>query len=159
MIVVQLLILLLVANGAPAVAGSLMGHWGARPIDGGRRWLDHRRLLGVSKTWRGLIAGVVFAAFVGAVIGMGLLFSAGFGFLSLTGDLLSSFIKRRLGLVASARARGLDQIPEALLPMLVCAGWLDYGLLVILVTVGLFVLINITTSPLLYRIGLRKRPY
>ena len=37
---------------------------------------------------------------------------------SMAGDLLASFLKRRFGLKVHAQAIGLDQIPEALLPLL-----------------------------------------
>jgi CDP-2,3-bis-(O-geranylgeranyl)-sn-glycerol synthase len=36
----------------------------------------------------------------------------------MAGDLVASFVKRRLGLPGSSRATGLDQIPESLLPLL-----------------------------------------
>src|SRR5438477_12422592 len=38
----------------------------------------------------------------------------------LAGDLLSSFLKRRFDLAPSTKATGLDQIPEALFPLLAC---------------------------------------
>jgi CDP-2,3-bis-(O-geranylgeranyl)-sn-glycerol synthase len=155
----QLLVLLLVANGAPILAHDMLGQRGARPSDGGRRWTDGNRLLGSSKTWRGLIVGVGATALAGLVVGLGLIFSAGFGLLALIGDLVSSFIKRRLKLRDSARATGLDQVPEALLPVAVCAAWLDYGLLTVVITVALFVIINMAASPVLYRLGLRRHPH
>jgi CDP-archaeol synthase len=39
---------------------------------------------------------------------------------AMAGDLLSSFVKRRFGLAPSSKATGLDQIPEALFPLLAC---------------------------------------
>ena len=82
-----------------------------------------------------------------------------FGLLGLGGDLLSSFIKRRMGLESSARAVGLDQIPEALLPMLLAMWWLPVSLWVVLVVVVVFTLSNIYGSPLLYRLGIRRQPH
>jgi hypothetical protein len=42
------------------------------------------------------------------------------GSLAMADDLLSSFPKRRTALPPSSRARGLDQVPEALFPLLAC---------------------------------------
>jgi hypothetical protein len=61
------------------------------------------------------------------------------------GDLFSSFCKRRFGLPSSSRARGLDQIPEALLPLLACRDLLiltggDIVLCVVVFVVGEVVL-------------------
>ena len=44
----------------------------------------------------------------------GLLIAAG----AMAGDLLSSFVKRRFGVAPHGSVLGLDQIPEALLPLL-----------------------------------------
>lgn len=38
----------------------------------------------------------------------------------MTGDLVSSFVKRRIDLPPSSRASGLDQMPESLFPSLAC---------------------------------------
>jgi CDP-2,3-bis-(O-geranylgeranyl)-sn-glycerol synthase len=93
------------------------------------------------------------------VTGLGFVFGLLFGLLALAGDMLSSFIKRRLELASSARAVGLDQIPEALLPMLLAIWWLSVSPWVALVVVVLFTLSNIFGSPLLYRLGIRRRPH
>ena len=77
----------------------------------------------------------------------------------MTGDIISSFIKRRAGLASSARALGLDQIPEALLPMLLAWLWLDLGWLIVAVVVVLFTVSNILLSPILYRLGIRHQPH
>src|SRR5262245_45390103 len=40
--------------------------------------------------------------------------------MAMTGDLISSFVKRRMGLAPSDRVTGVDQIPESVLPLLAC---------------------------------------
>ncbi len=75
------------------------------------------------------------------------------------GDLLSSFIKRRLGMAASSRALGLDQIPEALIPMVFAVVWLKLPLWLALLVVVMFVAANIGFSPVLYRLGIRRHPH
>ncbi|HXK57554.1 MAG TPA: CDP-archaeol synthase, partial [Gammaproteobacteria bacterium] len=81
------------------------------------------------------------------------------GGFAMLGDLLSSFFKRRLGLNPSAMAFGLDQIPESLLPLLVCRPLLDLSWLqVCLLTLG-FLILELLLSQLLYRLGIRRHPY
>lgn len=154
-----LLLLLIVANGAPLVASRLLGRWLASPVDGGCHWRDGRPLLGPSKTWRGLVVGTLACAVVAVLLGYGFYFGLLFGALALAGDLLSSFLKRRLGLAASARALGLDQLPEALLPVLMAWWVLGLGIAQAALVVAVFALLNICLSPLLYRLGIRRQPH
>ncbi len=81
------------------------------------------------------------------------------GTASMAGDLLSSFIKRRLDYPSSSMALGLDQVPESLLPALVAAGELQLGIGDIVLVVVLFFLVELALSRLLFRIGIRKQPY
>ncbi|AZT85182.1 CDP-archaeol synthase [Marinobacter sp. NP-4(2019)] len=155
----ELFVMLVLANGAPVVARKLFGHHWETPVDGGRLWHDGRPLLGQSKTWRGVVAGTLSCGLFALVAGMGLFFGLLFGLLGLLGDMLSSFIKRRRGLAASARALWLDQIPEALLPMILAFFWLPLGFWQAVAVVVLFTLSNILFSPLLYRLGIRRQPH
>lgn len=79
------------ANAAPVLCG------GGKPIDGGRTWRDGRPLLGSHKTVRGTLSGIA----VGTAVGLiqlaplrGLLLSIG----AVSGDIIVSFVKRRLGM-------------------------------------------------------------
>jgi len=100
----ELYVMLVLANGAPVVAARILGeHWD-QPVDGNRLWSDGRPVLGKSKTWRGLVSGCLACALFSLATGPGFLFGALFGFLGLSGDMISSFIKRRMGLQSSARA-------------------------------------------------------
>lgn len=155
----ELFFLLVCANGAPVLASKWLKHRFERPIDGGRLWHDGRPLLGASKTWRGLVAGCLATGLLSVLAGTGWWFGMLFGLVALIGDLFSSFIKRRRGLASSARATGLDQIPEAFLPMLLAVWWLPLQLVPALGVVALFVIANITLSPLLFRLGIRKKPH
>ena len=103
-LVLQLTILLALANGAPLVAARLLGTRGACPLDGGLTLRDGAPLLGASKTVRGVAAGIL-ASTVGALL-MGLPGHLGavVGASAMAGDALSSFTKRRLGLPPSSRA-------------------------------------------------------
>lgn len=154
-----LLVMLVLANGAPVLAHRLFRHRWATPIDGGRLWRDQRPLLGASKTWRGLCSGALASALFSALVGLGFLFGLVFGLLALGGDLLSSFFKRRMGLPSSTRAVGIDQVPESALPVLFAVYWLPLGGWAALGIVLVFVLGNIMFSPMLYRLGIRRHPH
>lgn len=159
LISLELFVMLVLANGAPVAAARVLGRRWSAAIDGGRRWRDGRPLLGSSKTWRGLVSGTLACGLFALTTGMGLVFGLLFGLLGLIGDMISSFIKRRAGLGSSGRAIGLDQIPEALLPMILAWYWLDLNGLVVAGVVVLFTLSNILLSPLLYRLGIRHQPH
>lgn len=159
MTALKLLLLLVVANSAPVLARDLLGDSFARPLDGGRLWRDGRPLFGRSKTVRGLAAAAAASATAAALTGLGFWFGLWFGLLAMLGDLGSSFIKRRLGLAPGDRASVLDQLPEALLPVAVAVPLLDVGVAEAVLVVMLFALLVIGLSPLLYRLGLRRRPH
>jgi len=130
--ILQLLILLGVANGTPVIAKKLLGGAGAWPLDGGARFIDGRPLFGASKTIRGIVIATVLTAAAAPLIGLGWPLGAVVGATAMAGDLFSSFVKRRLDRMPSSRATGLDQIPESLLPLLACRlllplTWFDVG--------------------------------
>ena len=78
------------------------------------------------------------------------------GVAAMAGDLGSSFIKRRMGLPSSSRALILDQVPEALLPALICKSLLALTLVDIAAIVALFTVGEMLLSRLLFR-TLRSR--
>lgn len=159
LISLELFVMLVLANGTPVVAARMLGRRWSAPVDGGRLWRDGRPLLGASKTWRGVVSGTLACGLFSLVTGTGLLFGLMFGLLGLVGDMISSFIKRRAGLASSARAFGLDQVPEALLPMLMAWYWLELNGFAVVGVVVLFTVSNIALSPLLFRLGIRHQPH
>jgi hypothetical protein len=66
-IVLQLLALLVLANGTPVVAKKILGNRLSYPLDGNVGFLDGRPLFGRSKTIRGVVLGVL-AAVAGALV-------------------------------------------------------------------------------------------
>lgn len=137
----------------------LFGALAERAIDGGLRLKDGRFLFGPSKTIRGIVSSVIATTLVAPAVG--LTFPTG-GLIALgamTGDLISSFIKRRVGLEPSSRATGLDQIPEALLPCLLLSTMVPLTLADIVAVVLLFLGGEIIFSQALFRAGIRDRPY
>ncbi|HII61082.1 CDP-2,3-bis-(O-geranylgeranyl)-sn-glycerol synthase [Pyrococcus horikoshii] len=102
------------ANSSPVVLG------GGTPIDFGKKWRDGRRILGDGKTWRGFFGGLIVGTIIGIVqyfllpeyygslgIAIELAFLLSLG--TLVGDLIGSFIKRRLNMPRGYPAVGLDQ--------------------------------------------------
>jgi hypothetical protein len=158
-IVLQLLIVLAAANGAPVIAKKIFGERYARPLDGGLKFYDGRPVFGPSKTFRGLVAAVFAAAVAAALVGLPLAVGVVAGAGAMTGDLISSFIKRRMGKAPSSRATGLDQIPESVIPLFLCAFPLGLSLVDIAAGTIAFTVGEMILSPLLFRLGIRSRPY
>ena len=155
----RLLLLLGLANTAPLVAKRWLSTRWAAPLDGGMKFFDGRPLLGSSKTIRGLVAAVGAATFGAPLLGVPATVGALLGCGAILGDALSSFIKRRMGAAPSSRATGLDQIPEALVPLLALQGLLGLTLVqVAAITLAFFVL-EIPLAWWSHRLGLRDRPY
>jgi len=159
MALAQLLVLLTLANGFPVIAKRIFGKNYAVPIDGDVRFVDGQPLLGPSKTIRGVVVSLLVTA-LGAIL-LGLQFWLGLLVAStaMVGDLLSSFLKRRLHLAPSSKATGLDQIPESLFPLLACRSALSLTALDIAVGCAIFFAGEILLSRLFFWLRLRDRPY
>lgn len=151
--------LLLVANGLPIIARNLLKDKFDTPIDFGIHLHDQHPLFGSSKTWRGALSSILGTGVVAYSLGFPRSVVTSFGFFAILGDLASSFIKRRMRLPESSKTRGLDVIPESLFPLLVLQDSLHLTLFDVIIIVGLFMLLEISLSPILYRLHIRKRPY
>lgn len=154
MIEISLFVLLLVANGSPLVMSMLLRRDWQLPLDGGLRLHDGKRLFGSSKTIPGLAVAVVTTTLSAMLIGPGVWIGFVIGAFAMLGDLFSSFIKRRLGLAAGDCAKGLDQIPESLFPLLVCKPLLGLSWTQIFLLTAAFFFVNLLVS----RIMRRTRP-
>lgn len=156
----KLLMLLMVANGLPILVRQVLKRQWNSPIDGRRIFrLDGQRWLGPAKTWRGLAAAILGTGAAATLIGwpwsIGLLVGGG----AMAGDLLSSFIKRRLRLKPSSMAGGLDQIPESLFPLLAVADILHLEAALIGRLVAGFIVLELLLSRFLYLAHIREQPY
>ena len=93
------------ANAAPVIFG------GGKSMDFGKKFFDGKPFLGAHKTFRGFLAGIIIGTLVGLVqtvlyeqvlfeYGSQFQYSILLGFVlslgALTGDLIESFVKRRL---------------------------------------------------------------
>ncbi|MGH8511336.1 MAG: CDP-archaeol synthase [Gammaproteobacteria bacterium] len=158
MVILQVLLLLGVANAAPIVARELLGERFNRPLDGGKAFIDGAPIFGGTKTVRGLLASLLMSAAGAMLLGFSASFGAWFAAAAMLGDLFSSFMKRRMGVASSCPVTGLDQIPEALFPALAALPYLDLSALDVAIIVTLFFLLDIAVSPVLYRLRIRKIP-
>jgi CDP-2,3-bis-(O-geranylgeranyl)-sn-glycerol synthase len=158
-LIAQLLVLLASANGAPLIAKKVFGTALAFPLDNGVTLGDGQPLLGRSKTIRGiglsLAVTTLGAPWAGLSPATGLLVSA----LAMIGDLLSSFIKRRMKLAPGSMALGIDQIPESLLPAIAARWALPVTVFDAAILAGLFFIGELAASRVLFALNIRDRPY
>jgi CDP-2,3-bis-(O-geranylgeranyl)-sn-glycerol synthase len=155
----EILLLILVANGVPVMASVLLNQRFSLPLDMGVRLPDGRPLFGASKTFRGLLLSLPLTGIVAELIGLSFTLGLTVALWAMLGDLLSSFIKRRIGMTPGSQALGIDQLPESLLPLLAVAGPLTISATEIMATVITFAVLELLISRVLFRLKLRKHPY
>jgi CDP-2,3-bis-(O-geranylgeranyl)-sn-glycerol synthase len=151
------LLLVIVANVAPWAAGRYLSRYWRAPLDGGATLADGTRVLGGHKTWRGLVVGVLACGVVAWLLHVPLLLGIAFGALSLAADTATSFIKRRLRLQAGAEIPVIDQLPEALVPLLVLARPLRLGLIESVTISLVFLLLDLAVMRLRHPIDRSDR--
>lgn len=158
-LIMKLLILLLVANVTPLAAKLVFGDRFSTPLDGNVHLPDGQPLFGSSKTGRGVLLSVLATSLCAPLLGLEFRIGTIVGTAAMVGDLCSSFLKRRLGLPASSKATGIDQIPESLLPLLACREAFSLTTIDIVAVTCIFFVGEVLLSRLLYRYRLRDRPY
>jgi hypothetical protein len=159
LLIAQLLALLTCANGTPVLAGKIFGRTLAVPVDGNLSFLDGRPLFGPSKTLRGVVLSILITAAFAPLIGLDWKVGALVASMAMIGDLLSSFLKRRLGMSASSQFIGLDQIPESLLPLIAGRLLLPVTVLDIILVTIIFCIGALALSKVLFKLRIRDRPY
>ena len=155
----QLLLLIIIANGSPIVIRQLLDGAFDLAVDFGQKLPDNRRVFGASKTWRGIVTACVVTSLAAWSFGYppetGLLIAL----YAMLGDMTSSFTKRRLSMQPSSRAPFLDQVPESLLPAFMLMETFNLDFIAVLLLVLTFIILEIGLSHILYKWGVRKRPY
>jgi CDP-2,3-bis-(O-geranylgeranyl)-sn-glycerol synthase len=160
-----------VANAIPVVLG------GGTPIDLGRKLSDGKPIFGSHKTIRGFIAGVVAGTLVGVAqefvlhsvapsdfvlpfyysVLVGFVISLG----ALLGDLVHSFVKRRINIVEGAPLPIADQLDfvvgAVLLSFLAPAPHLNVLTIVIILVITLPT--HLLTNVIAYLTGVKKTPW
>jgi len=155
----HLLLLIIIANGAPIVVRQLLNNGFKRAVDFGQTLPDKMQIFGDSKTWRGVFSAMLLTSLAAYILGYspetGLLIAV----FSVLGDLASSFIKRRLLLPPSSMAPLLDQVPESFLPAFMLMETFDLDIYAVITLVLAFIILELGLSAVLYKLGTRKRPY
>ena len=155
----KLLLLIIIANGAPIVIRVLLKDIFNVAIDFDHELPDNNPIFGNSKTWRGIITAFIATPAAAWLIG----YSPNTGLLvalyAILGDLASSFIKRRLGKPVSSMAPLLDQIPESLFPALMMMEVFKLDITSVIQLVLIFIITELLLSHVLYKWGVRKHPY
>jgi CDP-2,3-bis-(O-geranylgeranyl)-sn-glycerol synthase len=167
-----------IANATPVVFG------GGKPIDGGRLMRDGHRILGDGKTIRGFFVGVFFGTLTGVgqyilapylmtimaefvtvtpsmeyvllmTIPVGFLLSVG----ALAGDLIGSFLKRRISVQSGGPSPILDQLGFIIMALLFAYPLLKpegiYTVILIIITL----VIHWVSNALGYLLGFKKNPW
>ena len=156
---VKVLTLLFVANGTPVIAKNLLRHRLQVPLDGGVKFFDGQPLLGHSKTIRGALFSILFTTVAGLVFGMGWVVGLVIGVGAMSGDLVSSFLKRRMKMPASSQAMGLDQLPESVIPLVACIQLLSLTWADVTIVTAAFFVAEFVFSKILFRLHIRDRPF
>jgi CDP-2,3-bis-(O-geranylgeranyl)-sn-glycerol synthase len=115
-------------------------------MDFGVRAPDGQPVFGSHKTWRGFAGGVIASGVVAWGWGLGAWLGIGVGAVSLVGDALSSALKRRLRLPPGTEIPLMDQLPEALLPLVMFQRALGLDPASIAVIVVSFVVLDIAAA-------------
>jgi len=157
--IVKVLLVLSAANGAPVLAKKLMSNAFSQPIDAGRTLADGRPVFGAAKTFRGVVVALLASALLAPLLAIDWTTGLLAGGSAMAGDLLSSFLKRRIGLPPSSMALGLDQIPESLLPVVVCKAPLALSAVDIVLVVTAFFIGELILSRILFWLRVRDQPY
>ncbi|MFQ6073693.1 MAG: CDP-2,3-bis-(O-geranylgeranyl)-sn-glycerol synthase [Candidatus Bathyarchaeia archaeon] len=157
-----------VANAAPVIFG------GGRPMDAGKLFWDRKPIFGRNKTVRGFFAGLLVGTFAGFALSLlfqldefprnvlfqydillGFMLSLG----ALTGDLLHSFIKRRLDISPGSPLPVADQLDFVLGALLFSVVVHPPRLLIAVIIVVVTPPIHLLTNFLAYLIGAKGTPW
>lgn len=153
---------------------------GGPPIDAGRTWRG-TRLLGDGKTWRGTtagaLAGVILAFTLNAarpdgsrLLGIVLPSFSPTAIVTLPlgamlGDIVASFLKRRIGHERGAPVPGLDQLDFVVGALIVTAlaapGWFGrtFTPVVIATVIVITPILHLSTNAVGYVLGLKNEPW
>lgn len=151
-----------VANAMPVLVAKIIKH--RHPIDFGRYLSNGHRVLGDGKSIEGFISGVIAGVCVGYLAELkGILMITEAFVLSLgamTGDVMGSFIKRRIGLKSGDPAPLLDQlcfILTALAFYQVVFGGVDSFTFIVLLVIT--PPLHLATNYLAFKLRLKDKPW
>ncbi len=156
-----------IANASACVFG------GGTPLDGGKNFIDGRRLIGngvsFKGTFFGLLCGTIASILEGIIINLNIVGNIAFyfntfewayvGFLlslgALFGDMFGSFIKRRMGLAQGKPAPILDQVGFVIFAILFAYPVVPIPLDMIIVLLIITPLVHLSANIIAYKLGLK----
>lgn len=159
------------ANSSPVLGHKLFGKYNY-PIDFGKKLKDGKRIFGDGKTWNGLFFGIAVAMIVGYVQSMvqasyqmngflpmsiQLAFLLGLG--ALTGDLVKSFFKRRVGFERGKSWFPFDQIDFVLGAFLFSLILVPFNCIYLAILLLITPAIHWLTNYIGFKLKLKKEPY
>ena len=116
--VIGVVAFLLWVNFFPPLFSLILNDYFNKPLDGGLLFVDRKPIFGRNKTLRGIVCSMLGGVAVSPLIGIPWWSAGCAALLAMTGDLLSSFIKRRFDITSGRTVVVLDQIFESLFPAL-----------------------------------------
>lgn len=146
------------ANLAPALVKKI--NFLNYPVDFGKTLYD-KRVFGSHKTLRGLFFGILGAGLISFIQSRGFVVGLIIGAGTLFGDLVGSFIKRRINLQPGGKNLIIDEIPGSIFAIIFAFifGYLDINLyqsiFIVIIGLPIHVLANITW----HKIGLKEVPW
>jgi len=163
---VQILMPAYLANAAPTFLINYKKH----VLDFGKK-LGKNRVFGDGKTFEGLI----FACFIGFLSGLLLTYvyyflnlawinitPFGYAFIALgamIGDLVGSFIKRRLGMKRGQNAGLLDMLDFIIGALIFARILIDYSFWIMIISIIITPIIHRLSNIIGYEIGVKKEPW
>ncbi len=162
------------ANGLAPLAKFTQKH----PLDGGRKLKDGRPIFGNGKSWEGSIIGIAMAVLISSLMGlafyllpwdlspipldvaaMGPVLGFMLGLGAISGDVVKSFFKRRLGFERGRSVPIVDQLDfilgALLLASLVVPIKISWVILLAIVTP----LFHLSANYMAYLLGVKKEPW
>ncbi len=123
LVAAKIILFLLWINLLPPLAHLMLGKRFSWRVDGGLSFFDNQPLFGRHKTIRGIGASVLGGAVASSLLGLPWPFAALAASCAMAGDLVSSFIKRRLHKPDGSSVFILDQVFEGFFPLLVIGSY------------------------------------
>jgi CDP-archaeol synthase len=147
----SLLLLLITANCTPVLARLFFRNHFDIPLDCNKLFYDDKPFFGHTKTVRGILSSLFLTSLMAFAIDVPVAIGVLISCYAMTGDLLSSFFKRRLAIPSSQSAPVLDQLPESMLPLLMVNSYFNLGWTDAVIVLLAFFIVDLVLSYLLAR--------
>ncbi|QQR92872.1 MAG: CDP-2,3-bis-(O-geranylgeranyl)-sn-glycerol synthase [Candidatus Iainarchaeum archaeon] len=154
-----------VANASAMIFG------GKTPLDGGKHFWDGKPLLGKGKTWKGTLMGILTGTFAGLLIWnffpeQALLLTPyypSYSFLlalgAIAGDIVGSFLKRRMDIERGKQAPLLDQLDFVIGGLVLGLVYFQPDIIQVLVLALITPLVHSLANRLAFTLKLKNVPW